>query len=77
VVPLARHRILALAIGLFILSHFGGAGELHADTGNEADAPLAEGSDIIRIASPFRTLTLDPIKSVITGSIETFGQLYS
>ena len=33
--------------------------------------------DIIRIVSPSRTLTLDPIKSVFTGSIETFGQLYS
>lgn len=33
--------------------------------------------DIIRIVSIFRTLTLDPIKSVFTGSIETFGQLYS
>jgi peptide/nickel transport system substrate-binding protein len=36
------------------------------------DAP-----DIIRIVSVFRTLTLDPIKSVFTGSIETFGQLYT
>jgi peptide/nickel transport system substrate-binding protein len=33
--------------------------------------------DIIRIASGFRTLTLDPTRSVWTGSIETFGQLYS
>ncbi len=33
--------------------------------------------DIIRIVSVYRTLTLDPIKSVFTGSIETFGQLYS
>lgn len=36
-----------------------------------------EEADIIRIVSPFRTLTLDPIKSVFTGSIETFGQLYT
>jgi peptide/nickel transport system substrate-binding protein len=35
------------------------------------------GKDIIRIASVYRTLTLDPIKSIWTGSIETFGQLYS
>ena len=76
-VPLVHHRILTLVIGLFILSYFGGASELHAGTGNDADAPFAEASDIIRIASPFRTLTLDPIKSVFTGSIETFGQLYS
>jgi peptide/nickel transport system substrate-binding protein len=34
-------------------------------------------TDIIRIASPYRTTTLDPIRSVFTGSIETFGQLYS
>jgi peptide/nickel transport system substrate-binding protein len=33
--------------------------------------------DIIRIVSPYRTLTLDPIKSVFTGSIEAFGQMYS
>jgi peptide/nickel transport system substrate-binding protein len=33
--------------------------------------------DIIRIVSLYRTLTLDPIKSVFTGSIEAFGQLYT
>ena len=33
--------------------------------------------DIVRIVSAYRTLTLDPIKSVFTGSIETFGQLYT
>ena len=33
--------------------------------------------DIIRIVSPYRTQTLDPIKSVFTGSIEAFGQLYT
>jgi peptide/nickel transport system substrate-binding protein len=38
---------------------------------------LADEPDIIRIVSPFRTLTLDPTRSVFTGSIETFGQLYS
>ena len=36
-----------------------------------------EEADIIRIASGSRTLTLDPTRSVFTGSIETFGQLYS
>ena len=33
--------------------------------------------DIIRIVSLYRTQTLDPIKSVFTGSIEAFGQLYT
>jgi peptide/nickel transport system substrate-binding protein len=33
--------------------------------------------DIIRIASLFRTLTLDPTRTVYTGSIEAFGQMYS
>lgn len=33
--------------------------------------------DIIRIAAAFRTLTLDPTRSIYTGAIETFGQLYS
>jgi peptide/nickel transport system substrate-binding protein len=46
---------------------------------NAEDAPQQGESekDIIRIASVYRTLTLDPIKSIWTGSIETFGQLYS
>jgi peptide/nickel transport system substrate-binding protein len=39
--------------------------------------PLASAEDIIRIAQPQRTLTLDPIASTSGGSIETFGQLYS
>ena len=34
-------------------------------------------SGVIRIALPERTLTLDPIKSVFSGSIQIFGQLYS
>lgn len=34
-------------------------------------------ADIIRIVSLYRTQTLDPIKSVFTGSIEAFGQLYT
>ena len=33
--------------------------------------------DISRIASASRTLTLDPTRSIYTGAIETFGQLYS
>lgn len=36
-----------------------------------------EEPDIIRIVSLYRTQTLDPIKTVFTGSIEAFGQLYS
>jgi peptide/nickel transport system substrate-binding protein len=39
--------------------------------------PLANAADIIRIASPERTTTLDPIASTNSGNIETFGQLYS
>ena len=34
-------------------------------------------ADTIRIVSLFRTLTLDPVRSVFTGSIEAFGQLYT
>ena len=76
-VPLALYRILTLATGLLILYYFGSTSELHADSDTDTDTPSAAESDIISIASPFRTLTLDPIKSVFTGSIETFGQLYS
>lgn len=36
---------------------------------------LAE--EIIRIASPYPTTTLDPMRSAAAGNIETYGQLYS
>ena len=34
-------------------------------------------ADLIRIASPYQTTTLDPMRSAAAGNIETFGQLYS
>lgn len=36
---------------------------------------LAE--DVIRVASPYQTTTLDPMRSAAAGNIETYGQLYS
>jgi len=36
---------------------------------------LADG--VIRIASPYKTTTLDPVRSAAAGNIEVFGQLYS
>jgi peptide/nickel transport system substrate-binding protein len=38
-------------------------------------AALAD--EVIRIASPYKTTTLDPVRSASAGNIETFGQLYS
>ncbi len=38
-------------------------------------AALAD--DVIRIASPYKTTTLDPVRSASAGNIEAFGQLYS
>jgi len=34
-------------------------------------------ADKIRIGSPYKTTTLDPMRSAAAGNIETFGQLYS
>jgi peptide/nickel transport system substrate-binding protein len=34
-------------------------------------------SDVIRIASPYQTTTLDPMRSAAAGNIETYGQLYA
>jgi peptide/nickel transport system substrate-binding protein len=33
--------------------------------------------EIIRVASPYPTTTLDPMRSAAAGNIETYGQLYS
>ncbi len=33
--------------------------------------------DVIRIASPYQTTTLDPMRSAAAINIETYGQLYS
>ncbi|NNH67659.1 ABC transporter substrate-binding protein [Rhizobium laguerreae] len=33
--------------------------------------------DVIRVASPYQTTTLDPMRSAAAGNIETYGQLYS
>jgi peptide/nickel transport system substrate-binding protein len=41
-----------------------------------ASAP-AIAQDVIRIGSPYKTTTLDPMRSAAAGNIETFGQLYS
>jgi peptide/nickel transport system substrate-binding protein len=38
---------------------------------------IALAGDVIRIASPYKTTTLDPVRSASAGNIETFGQLYS
>jgi peptide/nickel transport system substrate-binding protein len=38
---------------------------------------IALADDVIRIASPYKTTTLDPVRSAAAGNIETFGQLYS
>ena len=37
----------------------------------------AIGDDIIRIASPYKVLNLDPVRSAAAGTIELYGQLYS
>lgn len=34
-------------------------------------------ADVIRVASPYQTTTLDPMRSAAAGNIETYGQLYS
>lgn len=34
-------------------------------------------ADTIRIASPYQTTTLDPMRSAAAGNIETYGQLYA
>ncbi|HEV7252766.1 MAG TPA: ABC transporter substrate-binding protein [Mesorhizobium sp.] len=39
--------------------------------------PGAAAQESIRIGSPYRTTTLDPMRSAAAGNIETFGQLYS
>ncbi len=40
-------------------------------------ATPALAQDKIRIGSPYKTTTLDPMRSAAAGNIETFGQLYS
>lgn len=37
----------------------------------------ASAEDAVRIGSPYKTTTLDPMRSAAAGSIEAFGQLYS
>lgn len=37
----------------------------------------AQNADTLKMATPFKTTTLDPIRSAAAGNIETFGQLYS
>ena len=37
----------------------------------------AHAADKIRIGSPYKTTTLDPMRSAAAGNIETFGQLYA
>ncbi len=34
-------------------------------------------ADLIRIVSPYRTTTLDPMRSASAGNIETYGQIYA
>lgn len=40
-------------------------------------SPPASAQDAIRIASPYKVTTLDPIRSAAAGNIEAFGQLYA
>jgi len=40
-------------------------------------ATPALAADVIRVASPYQTTTLDPIRSAAAGNIETYGQIYS
>ena len=40
-------------------------------------AAPAVAADNIRIASPYKTTTLDPMRSAAAGNIETYGQLYA
>lgn len=40
-------------------------------------ATPALAADVIRIASPYQTTTLDPMRSAAAGNIETYGQIYS
>jgi len=40
-------------------------------------ATAASAEDVVRIGSPYKTTTLDPMRSAAAGPIETFGQLYS
>lgn len=42
-----------------------------------AVAQPAAAQDTIRIASPYKVTTLDPIRSAAAGNIEAFGQLYA
>ncbi len=45
-----------------------------------ASAGIASGvaaQDIVRVASPYKVTTLDPIASAAAGNIEAFGQLYA
>ncbi|OMQ46457.1 ABC transporter substrate-binding protein [Ensifer sp. 1H6] len=37
----------------------------------------ASASELIRIVSPYKTTTLDPLRSAAAGNIETYGQLYA
>lgn len=40
-------------------------------------ATPALAADVIRVASPYQTTTLDPMRSAAAGNIETYGQIYS
>lgn len=42
-----------------------------------AIAAPAQAADTIRIASPYSTTTLDPMRSAAAGNIETYGLLYA
>lgn len=42
-----------------------------------AMAAPARAADAIRIASPYSTTTLDPMRSAAAGNIETYGLLYA
>ena len=50
---------------------------LLATAGLMIGASAAASEERIRIASPYKTTTLDPSRSAAAGNIETFGQLYA
>ncbi|MBZ3695225.1 ABC transporter substrate-binding protein [Phyllobacterium calauticae] len=55
----------ALAAGTAVIAYCAGV------------AAPAVAAETIRIASPFPTTTLDPLRSAAAGNIETYGQLYA
>ncbi|TAN03235.1 MAG: ABC transporter substrate-binding protein, partial [Rhizobiaceae bacterium] len=66
-------RLSLSRVGYAAIAVLGAATLLAAGPGA---TPAARAAETIRIASPYQTTTLDPMRSSTAGNIETYGLLY-